>query len=88
MRHVREHDGVLVTSRASSSSAASAEEADARRPPPEWGHDALTQFLDDARGNQWATFHNKGPAAANLMALGWMSDRVLRSYVTPNLGTP
>jgi len=35
-----------------------------------------------------ALAERQGPAAANLMALGWMSDRVLRSYVTPILGTP
>ena len=27
-------------------------------PPPEWGTDELTKFLDVARSNSYATFHN------------------------------
>jgi len=40
-----------------------------RRPPPGWGDDELTKFQDDGRGNQWATFHNKRPATAALIAI-------------------
>jgi hypothetical protein len=28
-------------------------------PPPGWGEDELTKFLDAACSNQWATFWNK-----------------------------
>lgn len=29
------------------------------RPPPDWGEESLTQFLDDVRRNHFATFHQQ-----------------------------
>ena len=37
-------------------------------PPPGWGDDELTKFLDAGKSNQWATFHRKRPAVATLIA--------------------
>lgn len=31
---------------------------DLPEPPPDWGHDTLTSFIDEARANTYATFHN------------------------------
>jgi len=50
----------------------------------------ITHCLSVGGGNFPDNFHvpmlasRQGPAAPNLFALGWMSDRIFRCYVTPN----
>ena len=38
-------------------------------PPPGWGNDELTKFIDAGKGNQWATFHQKRPAMAKIVSI-------------------
>ena len=52
--------------------------------PLGWGTDPLTQYLDDARGNQFATFNNKRRAMADLIAIDKMFLKLLHSAVNPD----
>ncbi len=56
--------------------------------PPGWGTDPLTQYLDDARGNQLATFNNKRRAMADLIAIDKMFLKLLHSAVNPDPKIP
>jgi hypothetical protein len=38
-------------------------------PPPRWGNDEITKFLDAARGNQYATFANLSAEFQKLIAI-------------------
>ena len=38
-------------------------------PPPEWGNDELTKFLDNAVANTYATFHNLKPEYTKLSVI-------------------
>lgn len=44
-------------------------------PPPSWGEDSLTRYLEDAYRNRWASFANK-PSASKLLV------RIDRCYAT------
>ena len=56
--------------------------------PPGWGTDPLTQYLDDARGNQFATFDNKRRAVADLIAIDRLLLKLLHSAVNPDPKIP
>ncbi len=58
-------------------------EDEQRRPPPGWGDDELTKFLDDGRGNQWATFHNKREATDTLTAIDAQFVTVAKGWLNP-----
>jgi hypothetical protein len=38
-------------------------------PPQDWGKETITQFIDSARGNEFATFANKKPEVARLCGI-------------------
>ena len=64
---------------------------DAYRPPPGWGEDGLTAYLEQAVQNRWATFAHYQPTIRNLahldaqfMALAGIKDPP--NLVTPHLG--
>lgn len=52
-------------------------------PPPGWALDTLSNYLDEFRGNQWATFHNKRPEVADLIAIDSLFDRLLHGAKDP-----
>jgi len=52
-------------------------------PPPGWGDDGLTAFLDHARDNQWATFHNKRDAVGRLIAIDAEFLKASRDWTNP-----
>lgn len=53
-------------------------------PAPEgWGDDSLTAYLEEYRGNQFATFVGKPREVADLIALDGMFKRLLEGAVTP-----
>lgn len=52
-------------------------------PPPGWAQDTLTSYLDEFRGNQWATFHNKRQEAADLIALDGLFEKLLKAAKDP-----
>ncbi len=53
-----------------------------KRPPPGWAADELTEFLDRARHNQWATFFNK-PAVKTLIAIDALFATVSKDWHNP-----
>ena len=57
-------------------------------PPPGWGQDLLTQFLDTARRNQFATFANKNVAMNDLISLDSMFTKLVTDPVTAKLFAP
>ena len=57
-------------------------------PPPGWGQDLLTQFLDTARRNQFATFANKNVAMNDLISLDSMFTKLVADPVTAKLFAP
>lgn len=57
-------------------------------PPPGWGQDLLTQFLDTARRNQFATFANKNVAMNDLISLDSMFTKLVTDPVTAKLFGP
>ncbi len=52
------------------------------RPPPRWGGDELTRFLDSARKNQFATFVNKMPETKKIVEIDGIFVRVIPAEVT------
>lgn len=54
-----------------------------RTPPPGWAQDTLSSYLEDYRGNQWATFHNKRSEMADLIALDRLFERLLKGAKDP-----
>ncbi|WFT91117.1 hypothetical protein [Rhizobium leguminosarum] len=52
-------------------------------PPPGWAQDTLTSNLEEFRGNQWATFHNKRSEMRDIIALDGMFDRLLHGAQNP-----
>nr|CAD6612895.1 hypothetical protein RKHAN_02529 [Rhizobium sp. Khangiran2] len=53
-------------------------------PAPEgWGDDSLTAYLEEYRGNQFATFIGKPREVADLIALDGMFKRLLEGAVNP-----
>lgn len=56
--------------------------------PPGWGNDPLTRYLDDARGNQFATFANKRSEVIDLIAIDGMFRMLLEGAVNPRPFVP
>lgn len=52
-------------------------------PPPTWGKDSLTRYLDTCKGNQWATFVNKRSEITDLSAINTMFDKLLEGAIDP-----
>lgn len=53
-------------------------------PPPGWGDDALTAFLDMMRSNQLATYHNKRPAVQKLIDIDKQFQTVAHGWLNPH----
>jgi hypothetical protein len=53
------------------------------QPPPGWAQDTLSAYLEEIRGNQFATFHNKPQPVRDLIALDRMFDRLLNGAKNP-----
>ena len=53
-----------------------------KHPPPGWGSDHLTRYLDTYRNNQFATFHNH-PTVKRIIRLDDMFFRVLDKPINP-----
>lgn len=56
--------------------------------PPGWGNDTLTAYLEEFRGNQFATFHNKRRQVADLIALDELFERLLKGAKDPDPQMP
>jgi hypothetical protein len=54
-----------------------------KQSPAGWGQDPLTQYLDDARCNQFATFANKRSEIIDLIAVDGMFRKLLEDAVNP-----
>lgn len=52
-------------------------------PPSGWGADALTDYLEAHRGNQFATFANKRRPMADLIKIDAMFNRFLNGAINP-----
>lgn len=52
-------------------------------PPPGWGTDELTKFLDAARSNQWATFWNKRSTVSTLIEIDAQFVTVWKDWLNP-----
>lgn len=52
-------------------------------PPPGWGTDELTKFLDAARSNQWGTFWNKRSAVGKLIAIDAQFMKASKDWMNP-----
>ncbi len=50
-------------------------------PPPDWGRDELTKFLQETHQQQYATFHNK--RAGRLIAIDSLFCRVSKHWLNP-----
>jgi hypothetical protein len=48
-----------------------------------WGRDELTKFIDAARSNQLASFHQKRPAVGKLIAIDAQFARVSKDWLNP-----
>lgn len=53
-------------------------------PPPGWAQDTLSSYLEEYRGNQWATFDNKQRQVSDLIALDRLFERLLKGAVNPD----
>lgn len=53
------------------------------QPPFGWGDDSLTQYLDNCRGNQWATFANKRSEVIDLITIDGMFRKLVGDAVNP-----
>lgn len=58
------------------------------QPPPNWGNDELTRYLDNARHNQWATFHNKRSQIRKLIAIDAQFSKVTDGWINPDREIP
>jgi hypothetical protein len=58
------------------------------QPPPSWGDDELTRYLDNARHNQWATFHNKRSQIRKLIAIDAEFSKVTDGWTNPDREIP
>lgn len=54
-----------------------------RPPPPNWGRDALTKWLDQVRENQWATFARLPDTWARFSAIDGMFERMTTDWRDP-----
>lgn len=53
------------------------------QPPPGWGNDSLTQYLENCRANQWATFANKRSEVIDISTIDGMFRKLLVGAVNP-----
>lgn len=53
------------------------------KPPPGWGDDPLTRFLEDAYKNRWASFANKPSALKLLVRIDGCYATVLADWANP-----
>lgn len=58
------------------------------RQPNGWGKDSLTGYLDEYRGNQFATFDNKRAAVAGLVRIDGLFKRSLDGAINPRPFVP
>jgi hypothetical protein len=56
--------------------------------PPTWADDELTRYIDNARHNQWATFHNKRPQIQKLIAIDAELAKVTEGWTNPDREIP
>ncbi|TQX91337.1 hypothetical protein EQW76_00965 [Rhizobium sp. rho-13.1] len=56
--------------------------------PPGWGKDRLSAYLEEFRGNQFATFHNKRKEVADLIALDNLFEKLLNGARDPDPQMP
>jgi hypothetical protein len=52
-------------------------------PPPRWGNDELTKFLEHAHQNQYATFVHKRDAMTKLLAIDAEFAKVTKGWLNP-----
>jgi hypothetical protein len=52
-------------------------------PPPGWGNDELTSFLQAIHENQYATFHQKKQAVSRLVAIDELFVRASKNWLNP-----
>jgi hypothetical protein len=52
-------------------------------PPSGWGQDQATRFIDQARGNQFATFDNKRDWYAHFVAVDGCFVKVTNNWINP-----
>jgi hypothetical protein len=52
-------------------------------PPPGWGQDELSKFLQETHQQQYATFHNKREATGRLVAIDELFVRVSKGWINP-----
>lgn len=57
-------------------------------PPPGWGEDALTRYLEDAYKNRWASFANKLSASRLLVRIDRCYTTVLADWANPKPPIP
>jgi hypothetical protein len=55
-------------------------------PPPGWGQDELSKFLQETHQQQYATFHNKPEATGRLIAIDELFVRVSAGWLNPKSG--
>ncbi|MEO3475974.1 hypothetical protein AAFN86_29285 [Roseomonas sp. CAU 1739] len=55
-----------------------------RPAPPNWGRDALTKWLDQVRGNQWATFAQLPDTWARFSAIDELFERMTTDWRDPS----
>lgn len=56
--------------------------------PPGWGKDTLSAYLEEFRGNQFATFYNKRQEVADLIALDGLFEKLLNGARDPDPQMP
>ncbi|TCO69217.1 hypothetical protein [Rhodovulum euryhalinum] len=61
---------------------------DSQPTPPGWDNDPLTRYLDDARGNQFATFANKRSEVIDLITIDGMFRKLLDGALNPRPFVP
>jgi hypothetical protein len=59
------------------------DDARSNSPPPGWGQDELSKFLQQTHEQQYATFHNKREATGRLNAIDDLFVRVSKGWLNP-----
>jgi len=67
----------------SSSTAANQPPPCGKEKPPGWGNDELSQFIEAAHQNQYATFFRKRDAMAKLVAIDAQFAKVTKGWLNP-----
>lgn len=55
-----------------------------KQPPPNWGQDALSRFLDLTRCNQFSTFHNKKSRYDEFSTIDGCFDKIAKNIINPS----